>query len=109
MARHVPDAGDIVWLNFTPQTGHEQAGHRPALVLSPAAYNDKTSLMICCPMTTQIKSYPFEVLIAGTPLSVVLADQVKSVDWRNRRAVRKGAVSPDELAEVRAKILALLG
>ena len=55
MARYVPEAGDIVWLNFTPQAGHEQAGHRPALVLSPAAYNDKTSLMICCPMTTQIK------------------------------------------------------
>ena len=78
MARYVPDAGDIVWLNFTPQAGHEQAGHRPALVLSPAAYNDKTSLMICCPMTTQIKNYPFEVLIDGTPSNVVLADQVKS-------------------------------
>src|SRR2546428_13686075 len=62
---YVPDAGDIVWLNFDPQTGHEQAGHRPALVLSPAAYNAKTSLMVCCPMTTQIKNYPFEVVIAG--------------------------------------------
>jgi mRNA-degrading endonuclease toxin of MazEF toxin-antitoxin module len=64
-------------LNFTPQ-----AGHRPALVLSPASYNDKTSLLICCPLTTQIKNYPFEVLIAGTPQNVVLADQVKSLDWR---------------------------
>ena len=82
MARYVPQAGDIVRLNFTPQAGHEQAGHRPALVLSPAAYNDKTSLMIYCPLTTQIKNYPFEVLIAGTPANVVLADQVKSLDWR---------------------------
>ena len=106
--RYVPDAGDIVWLNFTPQAGHEQAGHRPALVLSPAAYNDKTSLMICCPMTTQIKNYPFEVLISGTPASVILADQLKSLDWRVRKATRKGAVSPDELAEVRAKIVALI-
>lgn len=108
-SRYVPDAGDVVWLNFTPQPGHEQAGHRPALVLSPAAYNDKTDLMICCPMTTQIKGYPFEVLIGGTPASAVLADQLKSLDWRHRRATHKGSVSAAELAEVRAKILALIG
>ena len=107
MARYVPDAGDIVWLK--PQAGHEQAGNRPALVLSPATYNNKTSLMICCPMTTQIKNYPFEVLIAGTPANVVLADQVKSLDWRVRKAVRKGTVSAEELADVRAKIVALIG
>jgi mRNA interferase MazF len=108
MARpYVPGAGDIVWLNFTPQTGHEQAG--PALLLSPAQYNDKTGLMICCPITTQIKGYPFEVLIAGTPANVALADQVKSLDWRVRKAKRKGAVSSEELADVRAKILALIG
>ena len=106
---YVPEAGDIVWLNFNPQAGHEQAGHRPALVLSPAAYNVKTSLMLCCPMTTQIKNYPFEVLIAGAVPSAVLADQVKSLDWRKRRAKRKGAVAPHELAEVRAKLHALLG
>jgi mRNA interferase MazF len=105
----VLEAGDIVWLNFTPQAGHEQAGHRPALVLSPASYNDKTSLLICCPLTTQIKNYPFEVLIAGTPQNVALADQVKSLDWRARKAVRKGAVSVEELADVRAKIRALIG
>jgi mRNA interferase MazF len=108
MARNVPAAGDIVWLNFTPQAGHEQAGYRPALVVSQAAYNNKTSLMICCPMTTQIKNYPFEVVISGTPPSVVLADQVKSLDWRVRRSKRKGAVSAEELAEVRAKIVALI-
>ncbi len=107
--RYVPDAGDIVWLNFTPQAGHEQSGHRPALVLTPAAYNDKTSLMICCPLTSQIKNYPFEVRIAGEPASVVLADQLKSLDWRVRKAARKGAVSPEELADVRAKIVALIG
>jgi mRNA interferase MazF len=109
MARYVPEAGHIVWLDFAPQVGHEQAGHRPALVLSPAAYNDKTSLMICCPMTPQIKSYPFEVIVGNSPASVVLADQVKSLDWRVRKARHKGAVSAGELAEVRAKILALIG
>lgn len=106
---YVPDAGDIVWINFDPQAGHEQAGHRPAVVLSPAAYNTKTSLMLCCPMTTHIKNYPFEVLIAGSARSAVLADQIKSLDWRRRRAKRKGAVSPAELAEVRAKIRVLIG
>jgi len=110
MARgYVPEAGDIVWLNFTPHAGHEQAGHRPALVLSPAAYNDKTSLMLCCPLITQIKKYPFEVVIAGTPSSAVLTDQVKSLDWRIRGAKRKGVVSGEELGDVRAKITALLG
>jgi mRNA interferase MazF len=107
--RFVPDAGDIVWLNFTPQSGYEQAGHRPALVVSPATYNDKTDLMVCCPMTTQIKNYPFEVPIAGTPQSVALADQVKSLDWRSRKAVKKGEATTDELADVRGKILALIG
>lgn len=106
--RYVPDAGEIVWLNFTPQAGHEQAGHRPALVLSPAAYNDKTSLMICCPLTTQIKQYPFEVFIGGAPPSAVLADQVKSLDWRSRTAKAKGRVSPEQLSEVRAKLRALI-
>jgi mRNA interferase MazF len=106
---YAPDAGDVVWLSFSPQSGREQAGRRPALVLSPAAYNGKTGLMICCPLTTQVKNYPFEVLIAGVPPSVVLADHVKSLDWRNRRATRKGAVSAEELADVRAKIRALIG
>ena len=106
---YVPDVGDIVWVSFNPQTGHEQAGHRPAVVLSPATYNAKTSLMVCFPMTTQIKNYPFEVLIAGPSRSAVLADQVKSLDWRKRRAKRKGMISAGELAEVRAKIRALIG
>ena len=106
---YVPDAGDIVWVSFNPQAGREQAGHRPAVVLSPAAYNAKTSLMVCCPMTTQIKNYPFEVVISAENPSAVLADQVKSLDWRKRRARRKGTISAAELAEVRAKIRALIG
>jgi len=107
--QYVPDAGDIVWLDFTPQAGREQAGHRPAVVLSPVGYNSKTSLMLCCPMTTQIKSYPFEVPISAAVPSVVLSDQIKSVDWRVRKAKRKGKVSAEELAEVRAKVHALIG
>ncbi|GJL56692.1 MAG: toxin [Nitrospirales bacterium] len=106
---YIPNAGDIVWLNFTPQSGHEQAGHRPALVLSPHAYNQKTGLMVCCPMTTQIKDYPFEVRLSGDPSTVVLADQVKSLDWKSRKAKSKDTVSSDELASVRAKIIALIG
>jgi len=106
---NVPDAGDIVWISFNPQAGHEQAGHRPAVVLSPASYNSKTSLMLCCPMTSQIKGYPFEVIIHGPTPSVVLADQVKSLDWRKRRARRKGSVSAAELEEVRGKLRALIG
>lgn len=106
---YVPDAGDIVWLQFDPQAGHEQAGHRPALVISPAAYNGKTGLMVCCPMTTQVKGYPFEVEIGGARAGAALADQVKSLDWVIRKASHKGKASPAELAEVRAKIFALIG
>ncbi|MGH7050828.1 MAG: endoribonuclease MazF [Acetobacteraceae bacterium] len=106
---YVPDAGDIVWLQFDPQAGHEQAGHRPAVVLSPASYNGRAGMIVCCPTTTRIKGYPFEVVLAGTPPSVVLADQVKSQDWRVRKATRKGRVGPAELAEVRAKLIALIG
>ena len=109
VSRYVPDRGDIVWLQFDPQAGHEQAGHRPALVLSPARYNQLRGMMICCPMTSRIKGYPFEVAVSQDPPSAVLADQVKSLDWRARRAIRKGAVSPATLAEVQAKIRALLG
>ena len=109
MAGYVPDLGDIVWLEFDPQAGHERAGHRPALVLSPAAYNGVRGMMICCPMTSRIKNYPFEVVASRNPPSVVLADQVKSLDWRARKAIRKGSVSAATLAEVQAKIKVLLG
>ncbi len=106
--RWVPDAGDIVWLDFSPQAGHEQAARRPALVLSPAEYNDMTSLMVCCPLTTQVKGYPFEVLLEGTPPSAVLVDQVKNFDWRVRSAKPKGRAQAAQLAEVRAKIRSLI-
>ena len=109
VARYVPEAGDIVWLQFDLQAGHEQAGHRPALVVSPSAYNTKTSHLLCCPMTTQIKGYPFEVMIEGTTLGAALADQVKNLDWVARKARHKCKISADELAEVRAKIIALVG
>jgi len=85
---YVPNRGDIVWITFNPQAGHEQAGRRPALVLSPAAYNGKVGLAILCPITSQIKGYPFEVLIPdGLKISgAILSDQVKSLDWRARQA-----------------------
>lgn len=108
--RFIPDAGDVVWLEFSPQAGHERAGHRPALVLSPSAYNSKTGMMLCCPMTPRIKGYPFEVVIRTGDISgAVLADQIKSLDWRTRKATPKGKVSAEELDEARSKIAALLG
>ena len=106
---YVPDAGDVAWLSFDPQAGHEQAGHRPALVISPAAYNRKAGLMVCCPMTTQIKGYPFEVRtwVDGTECAV-LSDQVKSLDWQIRQARKKAQVNAEVMQHVRAKIKALL-
>ena len=109
MPRYVPEAGDIIWMQFDPQAGHEQSGHHPAVVISPSAYNGKTGLMLCCPLTTQIKGYPFEVVITGIPESVALADQIKSLDWIACKARYKGKVSSSELAEIRAKTTALLG
>jgi mRNA interferase MazF len=108
-SRYVPDEGDIVWIDFDPQRGHEQAGHRPAVILSPAAYNGRAGLIVCCPTTTRITGYPFEVPLSGQPTSVALADQVKSFDWRARRATRKGRATSAELAEIRGKLRALIG
>jgi mRNA interferase MazF len=106
---YVPDAGDVVWLEFDPQAGHEQAGHRPALVISPASYNRKSGLMVCCPLTTQIKGYPFEVVtqVDGVDCAV-LSDQVKSLDWKIRRAKKKAVVSAEAMLHVKAKIKALM-
>jgi mRNA interferase MazF len=105
-----PARGDIVWLEFDPQAGHEQAGTRPALVLSPVEYQRKAGLMLCCPITNQVKGYPFEVALdaKSDARGVVLADQVKSVDWQARKARRKGRVSPAVLSAVSARIKALL-
>ncbi|MEO6323917.1 MAG: endoribonuclease MazF [Thermoanaerobaculia bacterium] len=107
----VPDRGEIVWLTFTPQVGHEQAGRRPALVLSPSAYNSKVGLALLCPITKQSKGYPFEVLLpASCPVEgVILADQIKSLDWRARNAEHASRVPAATLAEVRAKVLTLIG
>ena len=107
----VPDAGDLVWLDFTPQAGREQAGRRPAVVLSPRAYNEKTSLAIVCPVTSQAKGYPFEVGVpAGSRITgVILADHLKSLDWRQRRAQKIGKIPRSHLQKVLELISALLG
>ena len=104
-----PDAGDIVWIAFDPQAGHEQAGHRPALVLSPAAYNGLTGLLLCVPLTTRPKGYRFEVPIAGQRAGVALSDQVKSFDWRARGATKKGRATEAELDAVRIRVRQLIG
>ena len=106
---YVPDAGEVVWLEFDPQAGHEPAGHRPALVISPANYNRKAGLMVCCPLTTKIKGHPFEVVTQVNGVAcAVLSDQVKSLDWKVRRAQKKAVVPADVILHVRAKIKALL-
>jgi mRNA interferase MazF len=108
--RYVPDRGDLVWLAFSPQASHEQAGRRPAAVLSPKAYNAKVGLFLACPLTSQQKEYPFEIPVpAGLPVSgVVLADQIKSLDWRARRAEYICSLPDDTVNELLAKALALL-
>lgn len=106
---YVPDEGDIVWLNFTPQSGFEQAGRRPAIVLSPKSYNGRTGLMLCVPTTTQVKGYPFEVVLDDASLAgVALSDQIKSLDWESRDAEFKGKVSARVLAQIKTKLKALL-
>jgi len=107
---YVPDAGDLVWIDFTPQAGREQAGRRPAVVLTPRKYNEKTSLAVLCPITNHSKGYPFEVaLLAGHRMSgVILSDHLKSLDWRQRNAERAGKLPPSILAEVLERISALL-
>ncbi len=108
---YCPKRGDIVWLTFTPHAGHEQAGHRPALILSPALYNKKVGLALVCPITTQVKGYPFEVSIPeGLEVrGVVLADQVKSLDWKVRRARFCCTVPAATIAEVLRKLVPLIG
>jgi len=107
---YVPRRADVVWITLTPQAGHEQAGRRPALVLSPATYNAKVGLAILCPITGHIKGYPFEVIIPdGLPVSgAILADQVKSLDWRAREAEFACALPSETVSEVLQKIGVLL-
>ena len=107
----MPDAGDLVWLTFDPQAGHEQRGRRPALILSPRVYNAKARLAIACPITSHVKGYPFEVpLPGGSPITgVVLADHVKNLDWQARRVVFESKAPADVTTDVRERLRALLG
>ena len=106
----IPKRGDVVWIALNPQAGHEQAGRRPAVVLTPLAYNEKVGLALLCPITKQMKGYPFEVLIpAGLPVSgVVLSDQVKSLDWRIRKAELICSLPTRHIAEILEKLKAIL-
>ena len=107
---YVPRRGDVVWLTFNPQAGHEQAGRRPAVVLSPNAYNAKVGLALLCPITSQVKGYPFEVLLPhGLPVSgAILADQIKSLDWQARSAEFLCALPPAIVSDVLQRIGVLL-
>ena len=102
----VPNSGDIIWIDLNPTVGHEQAGKRPALVLSPSSYNAKTSLLLACAMTTEVKGYPFEVSMPDG--GVVLADQVKCVDWRYRNAQPKDTAPEDIVRKVKVLLGTLL-
>ena len=108
---YCPKRGDIIWLRFSPKAGHEQAGLRPALVLSPQRYNRKVGLAILCPVTTKVKGYPFEVALPdGLDITgVVLSDQVKNLDWRARGASFACQASPETVAEVIGKLAAVVG
>ncbi len=110
IAKNAPDRGQIIWLSLDPQAGHEQAGRRPALVLSPGSYNERVGLVLVCPITNRAKGYPFEVPLPDglSVTGVVLADQVKSLDWRARRAEYAGEVSPEVVAEVLRRLGLLL-
>ena len=107
---YVPERGDVVWLTLTPQAGHEQAGRRPAVVLSPRAYNARVGLGLFCPVTSKEKGYPFEVRLPdGLGIAgVVLADQVKSLDWRARRAELAAQLPAEVVEEIAEKLLVLL-
>ena len=108
--RYVPKRGEVVWLQFDPQAGHEQAGRRPAVIVSPREYNAKTGLALCCPITSRIKGYPFEVALSEDRevSGVILADQVKSLDWRARRARKLWTLPEEALQELLAKIRVLV-
>jgi len=109
MVKYVPDRGDLVWLDFNPQVGHEQAGKRPALTVSPKAYNEKTGLGLFCPITSHQKNYPFEVGIIRSKISgVILSDQVKSLDWRIRKVEFISRASQSELDKVLSLIKTLI-
>lgn len=108
--KFVPDRGDLIWITFNPQTGHEQSGRRPGLVLSPKSYNSKVGMAIIVPVTNQIKGYPFEVIIPDgqNVRGAILADQIKNFDWQVRNAELISRVSQATFDEVIQKISALL-
>ena len=106
---YIPERGDVVWIQMNPQAGREQAGHRPAFVVSPKAYNGKVGLALLCPVTSKEKGYPFEVEARGVEVQgVILADQVKSLDWRARGARFAERLAPEVTAEVLGRIEALI-
>jgi len=106
---YIPDRGDIVWINLNPQKGHEQSGKRPAIVLSPKEYNKKTNLFLVCPITSHIKKYPFEVVVNEEKIKgVVLSDQMRSMDWKVRKACFIQKISQITIQEIQEKILALI-
>lgn len=111
MRRYVPRRGDVVWLSFDPQAGHAQADRRPAFVLSPENYNRKTGLFLACPITSKVKAYPFEVALPdGLSVSgVILADQIKSLDWKVRKAEFAASVKAHVIEDVLALVLPLIG
>jgi mRNA interferase MazF len=106
---YTPNRGDLVWLNFTPQAGHEQKGKRPAIILSPLEYNKKTGLAVCCPITSNIKGYPFEVVITGKKINgAVLSDHLKNLDWKAREIKFIEKANTSVISEVISKISALI-
>jgi mRNA interferase MazF len=110
-ARYVPDRGDIVWLQFDPRRGHEQAGRRPALVVSPRSYSRKVGLALLCPITSRVKGYPFEVVLPAEleASGAILSDQIESLDWRVRKAALLCVAPEDVVEETLSKILTLVG
>lgn len=107
---HVPERGDVVWMMFGPPAGRDESGRRPAVVMSPSIYNGKTGMALCCPITSHVKGYPFEVLVpAGLGISgAILADHIRNIDWKTRRAEYLGKLPGRTLEEVAEKILSLL-
>jgi mRNA interferase MazF len=106
---YTPEQGDIVWLTFSPQIGHEQAGRRPALILSPRSYNELVGMAIACPITSKAKGYPFEVRIESKKISgVILVDQIRSLDWKGRKAALIQSIEEKIISEVVAKLSTLL-
>jgi mRNA interferase MazF len=105
---YIPDRGDIIWLEFDPQKGHEQKGRRPGIVLSKKEYNQKSNLAIICPITSKIKGYPFEVRINSIIQGIILSDQIRSIDWKSRNAAFIEKTPEEILKEILENIDLLL-